>query len=69
MHTTDQTLPRLLTARDVEEATGLPRWRIYELSRRGDIPTVSVGRSYRYPAPALRRWIEDGGTANGEDGR
>lgn len=61
MQTTER-LPRLLTAREVSEATGLPTWRVYELSRNGDIPAVALGRSYRYSAPALRSWIESGGT-------
>jgi len=66
MQTTEQPLPRLLNAREVSEATGLPRWRIYELSRRGELPAVSVGpRSYRYSARALREWIEAGGTGSG----
>ena len=70
MQTAEQNLPRLLNAREVSQATGLPTWRIYELSRAGEIPTVSVGRSYRYAAPAVRRWIENGGTAsNGDEGR
>ena len=62
-----EALPRLLTAREVSEATGLAPWRIYELSRDGNIPAVSVGRSYRYSAPALLEWIENGGTRAGGD--
>ena len=71
MQAAQQTLPRLLNAREVSEATGLPTWRIYELSRNGEIPTVAVGRSYRYAAPAIRRWIDNGGTtaSNGTEGR
>ena len=68
MQTSEPALPRLLSAREVSEATGLPTWRIYELSRNGEIPTVSVGRSYRYAAPAVRRWIEAGGTASTDAG-
>ena len=64
MQTAEQALPRLLNAREVSEATGLPTWRIYELSRNGEIPTVSVGRSYRYALPAIREWIQAGGTAS-----
>lgn len=55
-------LPRLLNADEVADATGLPRWRIYDLSRQGEIPTVQVGRTYRYSAPAILEWIEQGGT-------
>jgi excisionase family DNA binding protein len=63
MQTTEQPLPRLLNAREVSDATGLPRWRIYELSRRGELPAVAVGsRSYRYSAPAIREWIAGGGS-------
>ncbi len=57
-------LPRLLTAKAVEAATGIPTWRIYELTRSGDIPHVRLGRAVRYPAAEVTRWIERGGTGD-----
>lgn len=54
-------LPRLLTAREVAEQTGLPLARVYELSRDGDMPCVRLGRARRFSLPALLAWIEKGG--------
>lgn len=55
-------LPRLLTATELSEATGLPTWRIYELVREDKIPHVRVNRSVRFSAAAVASWLEDGGT-------
>ena len=55
-------LPRLLSAQDVSDATGLPKWRVYELTRSDDIPHVRLGRAVRYSAQALAEWIDQGGT-------
>jgi len=55
-------LPRLLTARQVADQTGIPLSRVYELTREGDLPHVRMGRAVRYSAPALRAWIDAGGT-------
>lgn len=64
----DTPLPRLLTAQEVAEQTGLPLSRVYELSRRDEIPHVRLGRALRYSAPELRKWIRAGGTAGNGDG-
>lgn len=64
---TPEPLPRLLTAQEVADQTGLPLSRVYELSREDQIPHVRLGRALRYSAPAVREWIEAGGT--GYDGR
>lgn len=68
MNTTNEsaTLPRLLTARQVSEATGIPLPRLYELTRTGDLPHTRLGRTVRYAAPALRDWIDGGGTGEWE---
>lgn len=67
---TTATLPRLLTAREVSEALGLPKWRVYQLARDEGLPAVRLGRSLRFDADALAAWIEAGGTAsNGTEGR
>lgn len=55
----DTKLPRLLTAREVSEATGLKRQRVYELTRMGLIPAMRIGASYRYPEDQLLQWIRD----------
>ena len=53
-----QGLSALLTARDVAEILGVPVGWVYERSRRGLIPTVTLGRYRRYRAEAVQRWIE-----------
>jgi excisionase family DNA binding protein len=55
-------LPRLLTARELADATGLPAWRISELCRSDAIPHVRLGRAVRFNASAIAAWLEAGGT-------
>ena len=63
-------LPRLLTAAQVSDATGLPLACVYKLARNGNMPVVRLGRAMRFSESALCQWIEHGGTAstNGEVG-
>ena len=61
-------LPKLLTAKQVSAATGLPLATVYELSRRHELPAVRIGaRALRYSAPAVAAWIANGGSRNGGD--
>jgi excisionase family DNA binding protein len=53
---TDRT-PSLLTAEEVAEMLGVATSWIYEQSRTGRIPTVKLGRYYRYRFEAIERWI------------
>lgn len=62
-------LPRLLTAKQLADQLSIPVWRVYELSRTGQIPVVHVGRSYRFSAQAIETWILNGGTNPREDDR
>ena len=48
----------LLTADDVAELLGVPKSWVYEQSRRGVIPTVTLGRYRRYRREAIEAWIE-----------
>lgn len=66
---TDQILPTLLTAQQVADELGYPLHRIYELSRRGDMPCVRFGRTMRFDPAALKAWLAAGGTAasDGDD--
>ena len=48
----------LLTAGQVAEMLGVPTTWVYEQSRRGRIPTVTLGRYRRYRAEAIAEWVE-----------
>ena len=49
----------LLTAQDVAEMLGVPASWVYAQTRAGLIPTVKLGRYYRYRAEAIRTWVEE----------
>jgi excisionase family DNA binding protein len=49
----------LLTSDDVAARLCVKRWRVQELSRAGDLPTVRIGRTSRYRREAVERWIEE----------
>lgn len=56
----------LLTAPEVAAMLGVPVSWVYERSRRGAIPTVTLGRYRRYRLEAIEEWIagieaEEGG--------
>ncbi len=48
----------LLTAEQVGELLGVPKSWVYEQSRRGRIPTVTLGRYRRYRAEAIEGWVQ-----------
>lgn len=47
----------LLTADQVARMLGVPKSWVYEQSRRGRIPTVTLGRYRRYRAEAISDWV------------
>jgi len=49
----------LLTAREVAEFLGVPTSWVYEQSRGGRIPTVTLGRYRRYRRSAIEAWVEE----------
>jgi excisionase family DNA binding protein len=49
----------LLTAEQVGELLGVPKSWVYEQSRKGRIPTVTLGRYRRYRAEAIEKWIAE----------
>ena len=49
----------LLTADQVAELLGVPTSWVYEQSRKGRIPTVTLGRYRRYRPEAIESWIEE----------
>lgn len=48
----------LLTAEEVAELLGVTTAWVYAQSRAGAIPTVKLGRYYRYRREAIDRWLE-----------
>lgn len=54
----DRPNDRLLRAEDVAEMLGVPKSWVYAQSRANLIPTVRLGRYYRYRAEAIRSWVE-----------
>lgn len=57
----------LLTASDVAALLGVRVSWVYEQSRRGRIPTVTLGRYRRYRREAIEAWLEmlEAGDSNG----
>lgn len=49
---------QLLTASEVADLLGVPVSWVYEQSRQGRIPTVTLGRYRRYRRCAIDAWIE-----------
>jgi len=48
---------QLLTAKEVSEITGLKPARIWDLTRKKQIPFVLIGeRQYKYPAQRIADW-------------
>ena len=50
---------KLLTADDVAELLGVPKTWVYEQSRLGRIPTVTLGRYRRYRREAIDEWVRE----------
>lgn len=48
----------LLTADQVAELLGVPKTWVYEQSRTGRIPTVTLGRYRRYRREAIEEWVQ-----------
>ncbi len=49
----------LLTAQEVADRLGVPKTWVYEQSRKGTIPTVSLGHYRRYRAEAIDAWLAE----------
>lgn len=49
----------LLTARDVAALLGVRESWVYEQSRAGRIPTVTLGRYRRYRREAIEEWLKE----------
>jgi excisionase family DNA binding protein len=49
----------LLTADQVAELLGVPKSWVYDQSRSGRIPTVTLGRYRRYRREAIEEWVRE----------
>ena len=52
-------LDRLLTAEQLAARWQVPKSHVYRLTREGRIPTVRLGRYYRYRLAAIEAWEQD----------
>lgn len=58
-----ESLPVLLSVKDVASLLGLGKARTYALLAQEDFPKVKIGKTFKvYPA-SLKRWLEEGYTA------
>ena len=48
-----------MTADEVADLLGVPASWVYEQSRTGRIPTVTLGRYRRYRREAIEQWVEN----------
>jgi excisionase family DNA binding protein len=55
---------RLLTPEQIADRWQVPRSQVYRLTREGRIPTVPIGRYYRYRLDAIEEY-ERSGSADG----
>lgn len=53
---------RLFTASQLAARWQVPKSQIYRLTREGHLPTVQLGRYYRYAPSVVARFEEGGGT-------
>jgi excisionase family DNA binding protein len=53
-------LDDLLTVPEVAARLKVPSAYVYELARRGEIPTVRIGKYVRVPHVALQEWVAQG---------
>jgi excisionase family DNA binding protein len=52
---------KLLTAEQVAAKWQLPKSVVYRLTRDGQLPTVKIGRYYRYRLADVEQWEQNGG--------
>lgn len=54
-----ETMTRLLTADDLAERWSVSKAHVYYLTREGRIPSVKLGRYYRYRLSSIEAWERD----------
>ena len=64
MNAADEQQPKTITVPDAGRIYfGLGRNASYDAAKRGDIPTIRVGRLLRVPVRAMERLLDDAGRA------
>jgi excisionase family DNA binding protein len=53
-----QKYPPVLTVEQAGEVLGISRWTAYQAAKRGDFPTINIGRRILVPRDALSRMLE-----------
>lgn len=54
-------LPELLTVSEVAALVRVSKMTIYRMIQKGDLPAITVGKSYRVPLAAVRRLTQSRG--------
>ena len=57
---TDKEAPRTVTVRQAARELGIGRDQCYEACRRGEVPSIRIGRRVLIPRAALDRMLEAG---------
>lgn len=50
--------PLLLRPKEAAAFLAISMRKLWELTNRGEVPSLRVGRSLRYSRPALRAWVD-----------
>ena len=54
-----------LTANELAAMLGVDRTTVYDAARRGEIPSVRVGRRFLFPREAIEAWLSGRASARG----
>ena len=52
-------LPEILTAKDVAQILGVSTFQVYRLVRRGQIPCLWIGDTYRFTRSWIEQWLKE----------
>jgi len=68
---TKNSLPRVMTVKELSDYLRVHPSTVYKLLRRGDLPGSRIGNDWRFNAEVIHRWClelnrkaSDGGTSN-----
>lgn len=52
-------MPKLLSAKKVAEMLDMSQTTVYDLAKRGEIPSIRIGRHIRFCEERLYRWLAE----------